>query len=41
LQSDDMRLIDARHEQTVVFAAEGWAKVTRRIGCAAITAGPV
>ncbi len=40
VQSDDMRLIDARHEQTVVFAAEGWAKVTRRIGCAAITAGP-
>src|SRR3954451_13721398 len=39
VQSDDMRLIDARHEQTVVFAAEGWAKVTRRIGCAAITAG--
>src|SRR5207245_9325620 len=36
----DMRLIDARHEQTVVFAAEGSAKVTRRIGCAAITAGP-
>jgi len=39
VQSDDMRLVDARHEQTVVFAAEGWAKVTRRIGCAAITAG--
>ena len=36
----DLPLIDARHEQTVVFAAEGWAKVTRRLGCAAITAGP-
>ena len=23
-----------------MFAAEGWAKVTRRLGCAAITAGP-
>ena len=36
----DLRLIDTRHEQTAVFAAEGWAKVTRRLGCAAITAGP-
>jgi acetolactate synthase-1/2/3 large subunit len=35
-----LRLIDTRHEQTATFAAEGWAKVTRRIGCAAITAGP-
>jgi acetolactate synthase I/II/III large subunit len=35
-----LRLIDTRHEQTAVFAAEGWAKVTRRLGCAAITAGP-
>ena len=37
---EDLRLIDVRHEQTAVFAAEGWAKVTRRLGCAAITAGP-
>ncbi len=29
----DMRLIDTRHEQTATFAAEGWAKVTRRLGC--------
>jgi acetolactate synthase I/II/III large subunit len=35
-----LQLIDTRHEQTAVFAAEGWAKVTRRLGCAAITAGP-
>ena len=35
-----LRLIDTRHEQTAVFAAEGWAKVTRQLGCAAITAGP-
>ena len=33
-------LIDTRHEQTAVFAAEGWAKVSRQLGCAAITAGP-
>lgn len=33
-------LVDVRHEQTATFAAEGWAKVTRRPGCAALTAGP-
>ncbi|MDZ4827813.1 MAG: acetolactate synthase [Actinomycetota bacterium] len=36
----DLRLVDTRHEQTATFAAEGWAKVTRRLGCAALTAGP-
>jgi acetolactate synthase-1/2/3 large subunit len=36
----DVRLIDTRHEQTAAFAAEGWAKVTRRVGVAALTAGP-
>ncbi len=36
----DLPLIDVRHEQTATFAAEGWAKVTRRPGCAALTAGP-
>jgi acetolactate synthase I/II/III large subunit len=35
-----VRLIDVRHEQTATFAAEGFAKVTRRLGCAALTAGP-
>ncbi len=34
------RIVDVRHEQTAVFAAEGMAKVTRRPGLAAITAGP-
>ena len=33
-------LVDTRHEQTATFAAEGWAKVTRRPGTAALTAGP-
>ncbi len=33
-------LIDVRHEQTAAFAAEGWAKVTREPGVAALTAGP-
>jgi len=36
----DIRLVDTRHEQTAAFAAEGWAKVTRRVGVAALTAGP-
>jgi acetolactate synthase-1/2/3 large subunit len=36
----DVRLVDTRHEQTAAFAAEGWAKVTRRAGVAALTAGP-
>src|SRR5439155_11121085 len=35
-----IRLVDTRHEQAATFAAEGWAKVTRRPGVAALTAGP-
>src|ERR671927_543560 len=33
-------IVDARHEATAAFAAEGWAKVTREPGVAALTAGP-
>jgi len=36
----DVRLVDVRHEQTATFAAEGVAKLTRRPGVAALTAGP-
>ncbi len=35
-----LRTMDVRHEQTAGFAAEGWARVTRRCGVAAVTAGP-
>jgi acetolactate synthase-1/2/3 large subunit len=35
-----MRLIDVRHEQTAVFAAEALAKLTRMPGLAVLTAGP-
>ena len=35
-----IRVIDVRHEQSAAFAAEGWAKVTRECGVAAVTAGP-
>ena len=37
---EGIRLIDTRHEQTATFAAEGWSKVTRLPGVAALTAGP-
>src|SRR4051794_6113971 len=36
----DIRILDVRHEQTATFAAEGTAKLTRRPGIAALTAGP-
>lgn len=35
-----LRLIDVRHEQTAVFAAEATGKLTRTPGFAAVTAGP-
>jgi acetolactate synthase-1/2/3 large subunit len=35
-----MRIVDVRHEQTAVFAAEGTAKLSRRPGFAVVTAGP-
>jgi acetolactate synthase I/II/III large subunit len=35
-----LRLVDVRHEQTAVFAAEGLAKLRRRPAVAALTAGP-
>ncbi|MBX7161042.1 MAG: hypothetical protein K1X95_12190, partial [Acidimicrobiia bacterium] len=39
-KGDGVALIDTRHEQTATFAAEGYAKLTRRPGVAALTAGP-
>jgi acetolactate synthase-1/2/3 large subunit len=35
-----VRLIDVRHEQTAVFAAEATARLTRAPGLAVVTAGP-
>ena len=35
-----MKVIDTRHEQTATFAAEAYAKLTRKPGLAALTAGP-
>jgi acetolactate synthase-1/2/3 large subunit len=39
-REEGIDLIDVRHESAAAFAAEGWAKVTRRPGVAALTAGP-
>jgi acetolactate synthase-1/2/3 large subunit len=35
-----LRLVDVRHEQTAVFAAEATARLTRAPGLAVVTAGP-
>lgn len=35
-----MRLVDVRHEQSAVFAAEAEAKISRQPGLAVVTAGP-
>src|SRR2546423_15215884 len=39
-REEGIDLVDTRHEQAAAFAAEGWAKVTREPGVAALTAGP-
>src|ERR1044072_4105006 len=39
-REEGVHIVGVRHEQTAAFAAEGWAKVTRTPGVAAVTAGP-
>jgi acetolactate synthase I/II/III large subunit len=39
-RAEGIDLVDVRHESAAAFAAEGWAKVTRTPGVAALTAGP-
>jgi acetolactate synthase-1/2/3 large subunit len=39
-REEGIDIVDVRHEQSATFAAEGWAKVTREPGVAALTAGP-
>jgi acetolactate synthase-1/2/3 large subunit len=39
-REEGIDIVDVRHESAATFAAEGWAKVTRRPGVAALTAGP-
>lgn len=35
-----IRVIDMRHEQAAAHAADAWARITRQIGVAVVTAGP-
>ncbi|WP_062436109.1 acetolactate synthase [Herbidospora daliensis] len=37
---EDLRILDVRHEQSAVFAAEATARLTRKPGLAVLTAGP-
>ena len=39
-RNQKMAVVDTRHEQTATFAAEAYAKLTRRPGLAVLTAGP-
>jgi Thiamine pyrophosphate-requiring enzymes [acetolactate synthase, pyruvate dehydrogenase (cytochrome), glyoxylate carboligase, phosphonopyruvate decarboxylase] len=39
-RADGVKIIDVRHEQSAVFAAEAVAKLRRRPGLAVLTAGP-
>src|SRR5204862_1693430 len=39
-REEGIDIVDVRHESAAAFAAEGWAKVTRQLGVAALTAGP-
>jgi len=39
-KEEGIEVVDVRHEQSAVFAAEGWAKATRTPGVCALTAGP-
>src|SRR3954469_20127339 len=39
-REEGIDIVDVRHESAAAFAAEGWAKVTREPGVAALTAGP-
>jgi acetolactate synthase-1/2/3 large subunit len=37
---EGIRLVDTRHEQAAAHAADAWARLTRGIGVAVVTAGP-
>lgn len=39
-KEEGIGIVDVRHEQSAAFAAEGFAKATRRVGVCALTAGP-
>jgi acetolactate synthase-1/2/3 large subunit len=37
---EGIKIIDVRHEQTAAHAADGYARMTGKPGCAVVTAGP-
>lgn len=37
---EGIRVVDVRHEATAAFAADGWSRLTGRLGVAVVTAGP-
>jgi acetolactate synthase-1/2/3 large subunit len=37
---EGVRLVDTRHEQAAAHAADAWARLTRGVGVAVVTAGP-
>jgi acetolactate synthase-1/2/3 large subunit len=37
---EGVRLVDTRHEQAATHAADAWARLTRGVGVAVVTAGP-
>lgn len=40
LEDSPVTLFDTRHEQSAVFMAEAWGRMTRKAGVAMVTAGP-
>src|SRR4051794_33703669 len=40
LRTSPIRLIGVRHEQTAVYAADGYARATGKVGVALVTTGP-
>jgi acetolactate synthase-1/2/3 large subunit len=40
LMDSDIRLVGVRHEQAAVYAADGYARTTGRLGVALVTTGP-
>ncbi|XVV01891.1 thiamine pyrophosphate-binding protein [Actinosynnema sp. CA-248983] len=40
LRESPIRLVGVRHEQTAVYAADGYARATGRLGVAVVTTGP-
>src|SRR4051795_11144402 len=40
LRESPIRLVGVRHEQTAVYAADGYARATGRLGVALVTTGP-